>query len=139
MAQQQIPLELVKVPVKVDPALIEAQGTLLGAIKLSISLGGFDADKEVYKALDIDAGHWSRIHRGEAHFPVDKLCSLMDLCGNEAPLMWLLHARGYDIGGLHKRETEVERQLRIAREELAKERQEREVERRLFRELRVAA
>lgn len=101
----------------VDPGLIAQQVSLLGAIKLCISLAGFDADKEVYKALGIDAGHWSRIHRGEAHFPVDKLTSLMDLCANEAPLMWLVDDRGYDLGSLRRKETEVERLLRESREE----------------------
>jgi hypothetical protein len=60
----------------------------------------------------------------------------MDFCGNDAPLLWMLHARGYDLASLRKRESETEKELRIAREELAKERQERELERRLFRQLR---
>ena len=63
----------------------------------------------------------------------------MDFCGNDAPLLWMLNARGYDLGGLRKRESETERELRIAREDLAREREERAVERRLFRELRIAA
>ena len=46
----------------------------------------------------------------------------MDLCGNEAPLLWLVHARGYDVSVLRKRETETERSLRAVREELERER-----------------
>src|SRR5690348_18445307 len=72
-AAPQISLRLVHVRQNVDPALVVAQPSFLGAIKLCISLAGFDADKQVYRELDIDAGHWSRILRGEAHFPVDKL------------------------------------------------------------------
>jgi hypothetical protein len=102
----------------VEPRLVEQQKSLLGAIKLCISLGGFEADKEVYKELGIDAGHWSRIHRGEAHFPVDKLTALMDLCQNEAPLLWLLNARGYALDSLRHRETELERQNRLLREQV---------------------
>jgi len=118
----QIPLRLVRTAQSVNPALVIAQPTLLAAIKLCISLGGFEADKQVYGALDIDASHWTRIHRGEAHFPVDKLPALMDLCGNEAPLIWLTHSRGYDPASLRKLETETERALRIANEALEAER-----------------
>jgi hypothetical protein len=43
----------------------------------------------------------------------------MDLCGNEAPLMWLVDARGYELTSLHKRESETERENRLLREENA--------------------
>lgn len=121
-AGRQMALKLVRPLRAVDPALVTAQPSLLAAIKLCISLGGFESDKQLYMDLDIDAGHWSRILRGEAHFPIDKLPTLMDLCGNEAPLIWLTHCRGYDPASLRKRETELERQLREAHEELARER-----------------
>src|SRR5690242_14542060 len=116
VADPQIPLRLVRERQDVDPTLVIAQPTLLGAIKLCISIAGFDADKEVYRDLDIDKGHWSRITHGEAHFPVDKLTALMDLCGNEAPLIWLTNARGYDPRSLRKLESETERMLREERE-----------------------
>lgn len=118
--QASLPL---KRPVQViDPALVLAQPTLLGAVKLCISMGGFEADKQVYGELGIDAGHWSRILRGDAHFPLDKLMPLMDLCGNEAPLIWLVHRCGYEPRSLRKRETETERALREANEQLEAER-----------------
>lgn len=122
LADPQLPLRLVRTVQAVDPALVIAQPSMLAAIKLCISLGGFEADKQVYAELEIDPGHWSRIHRGEAHFPVDKLPALMDLCGNEAPLIWLTHSRGYDTASLRKRETETERALRQAHEALDAER-----------------
>ena len=37
--------------------------------------------------------------------------------GNDAPLLWMLHARGYDLYSLRKKETETERMLRLAKEE----------------------
>lgn len=115
-----MPEQLSLVPmVTVDAGLVRNQTSLLGAIKLCISLAGFDADKQLYKPLEIDAGHWSRIHRGEAHFPVDKLTTLMDLCANEAPLLWLVQARGYDMASLRRLESETERQNRLLREENA--------------------
>jgi|SRR5690348_12563194 len=116
IADPQIPLRLIRERQDVDPSLVVAQPTLLGAIKLCISLAGFDADKQVYRDLGIDPGHWSRITRGEAHFPIDRLPELMDLCGNEAPLIWLTNARGYDPRSLRKLETETERALREANE-----------------------
>lgn len=122
VADPQTRLPLKRPPQVVDSALVIAQPTLLAAIKLCISLGGFEADKQIYGELGIDAGHWSRILRGEAHFPVDKLPALMDLCGNESPLIWLVHNRGYAPASLRKRETETERALREANEALEAER-----------------
>lgn len=127
----------------VDPKLIRQQGTLLAAIKLCISMAGFDSDKEVYMPLGIDAGHWSRICKGEAHFPIDKLPALMDLCGNEAPMLWLIEARGYEMGSLRRKESETETKLRLANETIERMRMERQAEIRLLSEMmattRVAA
>jgi len=131
----QRPLRLARQRQAIDHGLVLAQPSLLAAIKLCISAAGFEADKQVYGELDIDAGHWSRILRGEAHFPVDKLAALMDLCGNDAPLIWLVHARGFDPTSLRRLETDVERELRAAREQLALLQAERETEHRLLRQL----
>ena len=38
---------------------------------------------------------------------------------NDAPVLWMLHDRGYDLTGLRKREKELQRELREAREENA--------------------
>ena len=43
----------------------------------------------------------------------------MDVCGNDAPLLWMLHQRGYDLGSVRKRESEIEKQNRQLREENA--------------------
>ena len=88
----------------------------LSAINLCIELSGLD-DKEIHLTLEIDAGQWSRIRKGDAHFPPNKLVQLMDLCGNEAPLVWLAMKRGK---GLHELETETQRQLREEQERTAK-------------------
>lgn len=125
IADHQLRLTLIKPMQTLDPAIVIAQPSLLAAIKLCITLGGFSTDKQLYMDLDIDAGHWSRILRGDAHFPLDALAKLMDLCGNEAPLIWLVHCRGYDAASLRKRETELETQLRAERE--ARERAESEL------------
>ena len=75
-----------------------------------------------------DSAQWSRImNAGQHNFPHEKLNLFMDLAENEAPLMWLVYSRGYDIASLRQRETEVERELRLAREALASERMKNKV------------
>ncbi|MBC2768578.1 transcriptional regulator [Pusillimonas minor] len=107
--------------VDVPMQLIERQSTMAGAIALCVQVSGLE-DKEVYLSLGIDAGHWSRIMKGDAHFPVNKLCDLMDLCGNEAPLKWLASHRGY---GLVMLKTEAQRRIEELESQLNKERERR--------------
>lgn len=123
----------------IDPKLIRQQGSLLAAVRLCISMAGFDSDKEVFMPLGINAGHWSRMCSGDAHWPLDKLCALMDLCGNEAPLLWLIEARGYEPGLLRQRETEVETRLRVAEDEVRKLRAESAANARFMAEMMVAS
>ncbi|MNV55896.1 hypothetical protein D3C71_1481470 [compost metagenome] len=42
----------------------------------------------------------------------------MDFCGNDAPLLWMNLDRGYDLSSIRRRETELERQLRVAQEQV---------------------
>lgn len=78
------------------PELVARKQTFLSAIVLCVQLSGLD-DKEIYLSLGIDAGHWSRIMKGDAHFPVDKIDTLMTMCGNEVPLQWMAQKRGYRL------------------------------------------
>lgn len=121
----------------VDISIVVAQTSFLSAIKLCIQLAGLDSSKSLYIELGIDKGHWSRIMSGEAHFPVDKLSTLMDLCGNEAPLLWLVHVRGYDPRQLHKLESELERELRETQDLLAQEREKNQIISRFVKETRI--
>lgn len=95
---------------------IEKRKDLLGAINLCIELSSLE-DKELHITLAIDAVQWSRIRNGDAHFPPNKLNDLMNLCGNDAPLIWLAKSRGK---GLHELESETQRQLRIEQERTTK-------------------
>lgn len=94
--------------------LVARKKTFLSAIVLCVQLSGLD-DKEVYLTLSIDAGHWSRIMKGDAHFPVDKIDELMSICGNEAPLQWMAMKRGYSLvmlkSAAERRIEELERAL----------------------------
>jgi hypothetical protein len=127
-------------PSNVTAQEIAREKTLGGAIGLCAKAAGYEP-KEVMEALKVDGkaldkAQWSRWESGQEGVVWPKFSALMDFCGNDAPLLWMLHARGYDLGSLRRRETETERENRLLKEELARERQERELERRLFRELR---
>lgn len=130
-------------PVVVTAHQIALEKTLGGAITLCAKVAGLEG-KEVMDKLRVDGkpldkAQWSRWESGGEGVVWPKFTALMDYCGNDAPLLWMLQARGYDLSSLRKQETETERKLRIALEENAALKAEREVERRLFRDLRIAA
>jgi hypothetical protein len=87
-----------------------AQPTLNAALVFCVQASGLDR-KHIYGALGIDAATWSRIESGQANFPLNKLKTVMDICGNEAPLMWLLDACGYDWESVREKQTEMERKV----------------------------
>lgn len=130
-------------PSDVSPQEITREKTLGGAIDLCRKAAGLEP-KQVTDAVRtsegkaVDKAAWSRWVNDNEGVEWPKLKQIMDKCGNDAPLLWLLWDRGYDITSLRRRETELEQQLREAREQLAKVQAEREMERRLFRELRAA-
>ncbi|MCL2656122.1 MAG: hypothetical protein FWD62_01665 [Betaproteobacteria bacterium] len=99
----------------VDARAIDAQPSLTAAIRLCQQLSGLE-DKAIVGQNGIvpDVAQWSRITKsGQHYFPQDRLNTYMDLCGNEAPLIWLARSRGYELVAL---ETEMERRLRAERE-----------------------
>lgn len=126
------------IPVEVTPQEVAREVSLGGAISLCAKAAGL-APKEVQEALRADKAQFSRWTDDKEGITWSKLSALMDVCGNDAPLFWMLDARGYDLHSLRRKETEIEKELREAKEALARERAERAVERRLFTELRVAA
>lgn len=103
-------------PQPVSEEVVFAQRTFTAAIKLAANVSGLD-EKQIYRDLEIDAGHWTRILNGDAHFPVDKLLAFMDLVGNEIPLQWLAHRRGK---GLVLLLSEAERLLQAEKERAGK-------------------
>lgn len=108
-------------PTEVTPQEVIREKTLGGAISLCAKAAGLEP-KEVMDALRVDGkpldkAQWSRWESGQEGVIWPKLVALMDLCGNDAPLLWMLDARGYDLHGLRKKETETERMLRLAKEE----------------------
>lgn len=120
MSQQTLTLE----NIHVRPEEVARKQSLGAAIELCAELAGFELDKQLQQALDVDKGQFSRWQSGQEGIKWDKFAALMDICGNDSPVLWMLHQRGYDLHSLRKRETETERRLREEREkneELARE------------------
>jgi len=122
--QRELPLSRKVDRMQVPLDTVVRQPSLSGAIALCVQISGLE-EKEVYLELGIDAGHWTRIMKGDAHFPVNKLNDLCDLCGNESPLIWWANSRGY---GLVLLKSEAERRA----EELQKKLDEAEMKNRVL-------
>ena len=127
------------IPSEIRPEEVARKATLGNAIELCAELAGFSLDKTLQQSLDVDKAQFSRWLSGQEGIVWPKFTRLMDVCGNDAPLLWMLHQRGYDLASLRKRESETERKLREAEETIERMQAERDVERRLFRDLRVSA
>ena len=106
-------------PAVVTPQEVAREKSLGGAIALCAKAAGYDLDKELQMRLGVDKGQFSRWQSGQEGIKWDRFVDLMDACGNDAPLLWMLHMRGYDLNSLRQRETEVEKENRELREEVA--------------------
>ncbi len=121
-------------PSEVTPQEIAREKTLGGAIGLCAKAAGLEP-KQVQDAIKADKAQFSRWTDDKEGILWPKFTALMDLCGNDAPLLWMLHARGYDLASIRKSESETERENRELREKLAAMEAERVVERRLLSEV----
>lgn len=106
-------------PSIVTPEEVAREQTLGGAIELCAKVAGFDFDKQLQTALSVDKGQFSRWQNGQEGVKWPALAKLMDYCGNDAPVLWMNYARGYDLHAMRQRETELEKKLREVREENA--------------------
>ena len=103
-------------PSDVTSQEISRETSLGGAIDLCAKVAGLEP-KQVVADLKLDKAQWSRWTSGQEGVIWPKLQGVMDLCGNDAPLLWMMQARGYDLSSLRKLETDLERQNRLLREE----------------------
>ena len=85
------------------------------AIVLSMQVSGLN-DQQLADQLGIDYAQFSRIKSGSAHFPQRKILLLMDICGNEILLRFLVSRRGY---GMHRLLSAVEQELADTKAKLA--------------------
>jgi hypothetical protein len=99
--------------------LVSAQKSSHSAMALACQAAGLE-DKEIYLSLGIDAGHWTRIKKGEAHFPLDLIGQFCSIVGNTALPEWI----AYQVGcGLVLLRTEAERRAEEAERQLSAERE----------------
>lgn len=104
-------------PSAVRPEEVARKRSLGGAIELCAEAAGYGLDKQLAADVGADKAQFSRWLSGTEGIVWPKLCKLMDTCGNDAPLLWMLHDRGYDLNSVRRTETETERQNRLLREE----------------------
>jgi transcriptional regulator with XRE-family HTH domain len=106
----------ISLPVEVSAAEIARKQSLGAAITLCYDAAGLEP-KQVLAALKMDKAQLSRWESGAEGVCWPKLAAFMDACGNDAPVLWQLHQRGYDLASLRRQESELERRLRLAEEE----------------------
>jgi hypothetical protein len=125
----------VKRPLKPVPETDFAKLTSEAAgVRYAIENSGMQ-DKSIAIECETDAGTLSKAKAGQARLNDEALDALMDATGCEAPLFaWLLR-RGYDPRSLRRFESDVERENRELKEELARLEAERDIERRTIRDL----
>lgn len=107
----------ISLPTAVRPEEVMRKQSLGAAIELCAELGGYALDKTLQQELGVDKAQFSRWLSGTEGVQWCKFQALMDRCGNDAPVLWMVHQRGYDLNSLHRRESELERENRMLREE----------------------
>jgi hypothetical protein len=95
------------------------------SIEFCAELAGYSYDKELEHAVEkagykkFAAGQLTRWKQGAEGVTWDRLTALMNVCGNDAPVLWMLQDRGYDLSSVRRMESTVERENRLLREENA--------------------
>lgn len=95
---------------------IERKQTLGAAITLTYDAAGL-VPKQLLDKGHFDKAQLSRWESGAEGVCWPKLATLMDVCGNDVPVLWMLHQRGYDMASVRRRESELEQRLRLVEEE----------------------
>lgn len=97
---------------EVSIEVVRAQKTAAAAFTLACSVSGLE-DKEIYLALDIDAGYFSNIKKGKATLQADLVSRFCDVVGNKIYPEW----QAYQLGcTLVMVKTEAERRAELAEE-----------------------
>lgn len=108
----------------IERAKIVTQPNFAGAMDLSLSLCGFENDKDAARKLDMDCGALSCKKSGQKPWNVAEVCRVMERGQHLIPLAYLAHQYGH---GLVLLETEAERRERAMREEIAELRMKNQV------------
>ena len=104
------------IPIELGNHEVERKQSLGAAIELCVEAAGLEP-KRVTADLGLDKGQWSRWASGAEGVVWPRLEKLMDRCGNDAPVLWQVAQRGYDLHSLRRRESETERRCRLLQEE----------------------
>lgn len=121
-------------PSLVTPDEVARECSLGGAISLCAKVAGL-APKQIQDALRSDRSQFSRWTDDKEGILWSKLRALMDLCGNDAPLLWMVWKSGFDLSAMRRQETELERELRVAKEWIKQLEEERRIERTFLSEV----
>lgn len=105
---------LIKVHVEQNDIL--RQNSLGDAIDLCVRTSGLEPKQVSDAAGSKDNSQYTRWTKNQEGIKWEKLQAIMDVCGNDAPLMWMLAQRGYDLSSLRMTETETEKALRLSQE-----------------------
>jgi hypothetical protein len=80
-------------PNEVPAEMVHRQKSAAAAFCLACQSSGLE-DKEIYGALDIDAGYFSRIKKGEATLQADLVAPFCELVANRIYPEWLAYRIG---------------------------------------------
>lgn len=105
-------------PNEVPMEIIRRQKTAAAALSLACQSSGLE-DKEIYCALGVDPGYFSRMKKGEATLQADLVLTFCEIVGNRIYPEWVAYSLGCTLVQL---QSEAERQLEQARADLAAER-----------------
>lgn len=114
----------ISIPSFVRPEEIARKDSLGKAMELGAEAGGYSFDKRLLSLLGADKGQASRWLSGTEGIIWPRLSAFMDVVGNDVPVLWMMHQRGYDIHSFRKRESETEMKLRLLQEHAEKVEQE---------------
>lgn len=127
-------LELtVKRPLRAVPESDWGWRSEAAALASMIARSGLQ-EKTIAIECGIDASTLAKVKQGTARPSEEHLSAMMDATGSEAWLMYWLLRRGYDPRSLRRIETDIERDNRELREQLAALQAERDIERRVVRD-----
>lgn len=109
-AQAELPLARTAQRSSVPIEMVRQQRTAAAAFSLACTVSGLE-DKEIYLALQIDAGYFSNIKKGKATLQADLVAAFCRAVGNTVYLEWTAFQVGCTLVMI---KTEAERQLEEA-------------------------
>ena len=126
-AQAELPLVRPAQRSSIPIELVRQQRTAAAAFTLACTVSGLE-DKEIYLALNIDAGYFSNIKKGKATLQADLMAPFCRVVGNTIFLEWQAFQLGCTLVMI---KTEAERLL----DEERARREATEAENRLMRQI----